>query len=421
MRIYFSGLGGVGIGPLAEIARDAGHDVIGSDLAESPTTSELRAHGIEVAIGQDGSFLRAAHELAPLDWFVYTSALPEDHPELTLARELGIRTGKRDEFLAGLLREKDVKLVAVAGTHGKTSTTSQLVWTLRQLGIPVGYSIGTTVPFGPSGVFDPESEYFVYECDEYDRNFLQFHPHLAIIPSVDYDHPDTFPTEASYTEAFRTFLAQSAHAVLWRRDADFLGVTDGATILEPDEALPLSLSGEHNRRNGTLVLRALEHLGLGDPAANRAALETFPGVGRRFERLAENLYSDYGHHPVEIEATLELAREVADRVVLVYQPHQNQRQHLIRDQYTSQFERAERVYWVPTYLVREDPAQPVLTPVDLARAVTNRDAVIPAELDAELWERIQEERRAGGLVLVMGAGPIDDWVRERLAESQPGG
>lgn len=418
--IYFSGLGGVGIGPLAEIARDAGYDVAGSDLAESPLTAELRAQGIDVRIGQDGSFLREVHERSPVSWFVHTSALPADHPELALARELGIRTGKRDEFLAGLLAEQGTRLIAVTGTHGKTSTTSQLVWTMRQLGMPVGYSIGTTVPFGPSGVFDPAAEFFVYECDEYDRNFLQFHPHLAVIPSVDYDHPDTFPTEASYVEAFRTFLAQSGHAVLWRQGADYLGVVDRATVLEPADEQPIALPGAHNRRNGTLVLAALAHLGLGDPAANRAALETFPGVGRRFERLAENLYTDYGHHPVEIEATLELAREVADRVVLVYQPHQNQRQHLIRDQYTTQFERAEKVYWVPTYLVREDPAQATLTPEDLARNVTNRDAVESAELDDALWRRIQSHRADGALVLMMGAGTIDDWVRERLAGQSPG-
>lgn len=415
MSIYFSGLGGVGIGPLAEIARDAGFDVAGSDLAESPLTEELRAQGIEVRIGQDGSFLREVHERQPVSWFVYTSALPADHPELALARALGIRTGKRDEFLAGLLAEKGVKLVAVSGTHGKTSTTSQLVWTLKRIGVPVGYSIGTTVPFGPSGVFDPEAEFFVYECDEYDRNFLQFHPHLAILPSVDYDHPDTFPTEEDYVSAFTTFLAQSDHAVMWRRDADFLRVADRATILEPGDVVPLALPGEHNRRNGSLVLAALDHLGLGDRDGNRAALESFPGVGRRFEKLADNLYSDYGHHPVEIEATLELACEVADHVVLVYQPHQNQRQHLIRDQYTSQFERAEKVYWVPTYLVREDPAQATLTPEDLARNVTNRDAVEPAELDDALWARIQQHRADGRLVLMMGAGTIDDWVRARLA------
>jgi UDP-N-acetylmuramate--alanine ligase len=127
MNIYFSGLGGVGIGPLVEIAKDAGHTVMGSDLGESLATDELRAEGITLNIGQDGTFLRACHEATPLDWFVHTAALPDDHPELVLARQLGIRISKRDEFLAYIIQEKDLKLIAISGTHGKTTTTGMMV------------------------------------------------------------------------------------------------------------------------------------------------------------------------------------------------------------------------------------------------------------------------------------------------------
>jgi len=181
MNIYFSGLGGVGIGPLVEIARDAGHTIMGSDLTDSLITKELRSQGVMVNIGQDGSFLQKSHTVTPIDWFVYTSALPDDHAELLLARELGIRMSKRDEFLAYILQEKDLKLIAIAGTHGKTTTTGMMVWLMKQLGLPVSYSVGTTISFGPSGQFDPKSEYFIYECDEYDRNFLNFHPYLSLI------------------------------------------------------------------------------------------------------------------------------------------------------------------------------------------------------------------------------------------------
>ena len=198
MHIYFSGISGVAIGPLARIARDAGHTVTGSDLAENLVTEELRQAGITFTIGQDGSYLREVHAASPLDWFVYTAALPADHPELALAKELGIRVSKRDEFLAEFLKEQNLKLIAISGTHGKTTTTGMTVWALKQLGVPVSYSVGSTLSFGPSGAFDPDSEYFVYECDEYDKNLLHFSPYLSLLTSIDYDHPDTYPTEEEY-------------------------------------------------------------------------------------------------------------------------------------------------------------------------------------------------------------------------------
>ena len=414
MNIYFSGLGGVGIGPLTQIARDAGHTVMGSDLAASLETEELQQQGITVNIGQDGTFLRACHDATPIDWFVYTAALPEDHPELTIAKEMGIRTGKRDEFLSYIIQEKGLKLLAVSGTHGKTTTTSMLVWTMRQLGIPISYSVGTTLPFGPSGKFNPASEYFVYECDEYDRNFLQFHPHLALIGSIDYDHPDTFPTESEYIEAFQQFAAQSDHTILWKEDADYAHINPEHTWIL-DETLSIPVHGDHNRRNGTLVVKALEYLNIGKTDAAIEALSRFPGADRRFEKLADNLYSDYGHHPVEIASTLQLAREVSDHVVLVYQPHQNRRQYRVKDMYKDQFELADEVYWVSTYLSREDPDQPILTPEELSENVTNKAVIHPAELDDTLWNVIQKARNDGKLVLMMGAGAIDGWVRERLS------
>jgi UDP-N-acetylmuramate--alanine ligase len=413
MNIYFSGLGGVGIGPLVEIARDAGHIVIGSDLAEGLVTDQLRAQGVVVNIGQDGSFLRECHEAAPIDWFVYTSALPDDHPELLLAQELGIRMSKRDEFLAYILQEKDLKLIAVAGTHGKTTTTGMLIWLMKQLGIPLSYSVGTTITFGPSGQFDPKSEYFVYECDEYDRNFLNFHPYLSVITSIDYDHPDTYPTEDQYTSAFKEFISQSKHTIMWREDAKYIQASDDSTWIL-DETLKLPLAGEHNRRNATLISKTAEYLNFPKDEVV-AALSTFPGTDRRFERIDDNLYSDYGHHPKEIAATLQLARELSDHVVLVYQPHQNRRQTRIQNDYIDQFELADKVYWLPTYLSREDPDEPILTSVELSKNVTNKHNIQAAEFGDELWDQIQKARLEGALVLCMGAGTIDAWVRERNA------
>ena len=420
MRIYFSGIGGVAIGPLAEMAIGAGHEVCGSDRATGLMTEALRRDGITVSFDQSGEFLRSEHQQAPFDWFVYTAALPADHPELVLARQLGIRTSKRDELLAQIITDKQLKLIAVTGTHGKTTTTGMLVWMLQQLGVPVSYLVGSTLSFGPSGRFDPASQFLVYECDEFDRNFLHFSPWLSLITSVDYDHPDTFPTPDDYRAAFRQFGEQSTQVLTWREDADVFTPAN-VTVLERTDP-QIRLAGEHNRRNGTLAMRAAmlvrEAAALEIEAeAIITALNTFPGTGRRFEKLADNLYTDYGHHPSEIAATLQLAHELNDRVVLVYQPHQNIRQHEVRERYTDEiFMHADEIYWLPTYLTREDPNLPVLTPEELTRQLTT-DKVHIAQLDDTLWQAICEWRARGALVLGMGAGTIDGWLREQLGHS----
>jgi len=414
MNIYFSGLGGVGIGPLVEIARDAGHTIMGSDLNESLVTKELRAQGVLVNIGQDGSFLRKSYSATPIDWFVYTSALPAYHAELLMAQKLGIRSSKRDEFLAYILQEKDLKLIAIAGTHGKTTTTGMMIWLMKKLGIAQSYSVGSTLAFGPSGKFDPKSEYFIYECDEYDRNFLNFRPYLSLITSIDYDHPDTFPTKTDYTDAFRQFINQSAHTIIWKHDAKYVKANEDSALVLKD-TLRLPVAGEHNRRNATLVSKAAEYLGIAKAEEVAIILGEFPGTDRRFEKIDENLYSDYGHHPKEIAATLQLAREVSNHVVLVYQPHQNRRQTRIQKDYLDQLELADETYWLPTYLSREDPEEPILTPAELTANLTNKQTVHIAEFGDDLWNVIQKARSDGKLVLCMGAGTIDSWVRERYA------
>lgn len=416
MNIYFSGIGGVGIGPLAEIASDAGYQVQGSDASEGLMTQALQSRGITVNIGQDGTFLQTMHDQTPIDWFVYTAALPDSHPELVLAQKLGIKTAKRDELLAHIIAEKNLKLIAVAGTHGKTTTTGMFVWALQQLGIPVSYVVGTTLSFGPSGKFDPASEYFVYECDEFDRNFLHFQPYLSLVTSIDYDHPDTYPTEQSYLDAFKQFGGQSKQLIAWQSEhGELFADHPDAWLLQSSDVENLPLAGEHTRRNATLVVKALEKLDVGHGLAKQDAVSSFPGTDRRFEKLADNLYSDYGHHPVEIAATLQMARELSDSVVLVYQPHQNVRQHEIKDQYTDQFELAEKVYWLPTYLSREDPDLPILTPEELIQNIANKGLVQVADLNDNLWGAIQKARDEDKLVLCMGAGSIDEWVRQRLA------
>jgi UDP-N-acetylmuramate--alanine ligase len=290
-----------------------------------------------------------------------------------------------------------------------------LVWTLQQLGVAVSYSVGTTLSFGPSGKFDPSSAYFIYECDEFDRNFLHFSPYLSLITSIDYDHPDTYPTEKSYLDAFRQFVNQSDKTIMWQSDGTkILATANDGWILNAGEIQSIKLPGIHNRQNATLVAKAIEYLSLAAPDDTEKAISSFPGTDRRFEKLADNLYSDYGHHPVEIAATLQLAREVSDHVVLVYQPHQNVRQHEIQGQYTHCFEQAEAVYWLPTYLSREDPNLEILAPQQLAKNVTNHEVVHFADLNDELWNAISQARQDGKLVLAMGAGSIDSWLRDQL-------
>lgn len=415
MRIYFSGIGGVGIGPLVQIARDMGYEVFGSELHTSLMTEQLAREGIEVVIGQDGSRIAELHQEKPIDWFVYTAALKEGRPELDFCKANGIRTAKRDEFIAHIISEKNLKLIAVSGTHGKTTTTSLLIWTMRELGIPVSYSVGTTLSFAPSGALDPESEYFVYECDEFDRNMLAFEPHLSLITSLDYDHPDTYPTADEYKQAFVRFIEQSGKTFLWEKDLRYLETDLRADIEAYDELMDLSrftLHGDHNRHNAFLVERAIEHIKPGTSATT--VINAFPGAQRRMEKLGDNLYTDYAHHPVEIAATLQAAHELSDHIVVVYQPHQNVRQHEIKNQYTDCFELAEKVYWLPTYLSRENPDLEMLSSEVLAKNVSNRDSVEFAEMDDELWDTLQQARDAGKLVLCMGAGDIDGWVRQQI-------
>ena len=418
MRLYFSGIGGVGIGPLAEIAADAGHAVMGSDREKSIMSKHIEEKNIEVFYSQDGKQLKQMHDEMPINWFIHTSALPLDHPELATAKELGIRTSKRDEFLAEFITSHKLKLVAVAGTHGKTTTTGMVIWTMKQLGIPVSYSVGTTISYGASGQYDDASEYFIYECDEFDKNFLHFEPHTSIITSLNHDHVETYPTINHYRNAFVQFLEKSNTSIMWQKDYQYLATDPKADCIiydEHNDMSSISLPGLHMRQNAYLVVKTLQRL---FPHVEEKeildAVNSFPGTTRRFEKLDDNLYTDYAHHPDEIKATLQMAKELSASVVAVYQPHQNMRQHELKASYTDCFESADEIYWLPTYLTREDPALETLTPKDLTGKLTNEAVLHYADLDDALWQNINRHRSAGRLVICMGAGSIDEWIRNQL-------
>ena len=354
---------------------------------------------------------------------MYTAALPQNHLEIVEARNLGLKTAKRDELLSKIISDKKLKLIAIAGTHGKTSTTALTTWIFKKLNIPISYSIGSTISFGDSGFYNKDSDFFVYECDEFDRNFLHFNPFLSVITSVDYDHPDTYPTKEDYANAFKEFIEKSENTVAWedQMPSIYLGQRNVNLLqCESDINPDITLPGEHNRKNATLVVAGLTDVGIinkNNYANAISAVNSFPGADRRFERLLPNLYTDYGHHPIEIKATLEMAKEIAQKnnqdIVLVYQPHQNIRQHNIKKDYSDQFLNASKIYWLPTYLSREDPSLPILTPNELTENIINKENIIFAEPNDELWVKLQEDLNHGALVVGMGAGSIDKWMRQK--------
>lgn len=424
MRIFFSGIGGSGIGPLALLASDAGFDVLGSDIAASDFSAQLEKRDITVLIGQDGSQIKQAHADQAIDWLVYTPALNDDHPELQFAAQEGIRVSKSGEFINHVLKEKQLKLVAMSGTHGKTTSTAMMSWLFHRFEIPSSYIIGSEVSWGPSARYEKGSEYLILEADEYDKKMLDFSPYSSVISSIDYDHPDTYPTVQDYKDAFIDFIADSHCSYLWREDAQYLELDSAlphcAHVYGAEEDLSqLRLAGEHNRHNAFLVAKAFAEL---FPTIKFseiiAALNDFPGSKRRFEKLADNVYTDYAHHPREIEATLEMASAINPSVVAIYQPHQNVRQHQLMDDggYGHAFDEARTIYWLPTYLSREDPNQEVLQPKELIRSVAKNKRVTVIDDRKALIEVIKRERD-GSLIVCMGAGSIDEWVRSEFASN----
>ena len=397
------------MGPLALIAKEAGIEVTGSDLGDGAITSELEKSGIPFSLGeQDGSFLCEEHGRKKIDWFVYTSALPKDHPELELAKELGIKTSKRDELIAYLVKKLGLKMIAVAGTHGKTTTTAGIVWLAKNLNLPISWLVGTTLGFEEAGKYTPGSKYLVYEADEYDKNFLYYYPWLAIITAVSYDHPDIYPTREGYNAAFAQFARQSRKTI-------------AKTALDKK----MSLAGKVRRFDLGLGIEAIKEIIKSEKLETSTEDELikiadkFPGVGRRMERLADGIYTDYAHHPEEIIATIEIAKEEADRtkkkgIVVLYEPHQNVRQTEIFSHYKDAFLGIEKLFWMPTYLTRENPDLMILGPEDFIESLTNSEIAETGRFDEKLFLRMKTYWEEGYLILLMTAGPGDKWLRSQV-------
>lgn len=425
MHIYFSGIGGTAIGPLAHIAKQAGYTVSGSDAVPSQYIDYLRQKGItDIHIGQSRDSIARVHQKTPIDWYVRSSAVPADSPETTYCKEQEIKISKRDELLNQILREKNLKLIAIAGTHGKTTTTAMTIWLFKKLSIPVSYSVGAKIGFGDMGHYRSDSEYFVYEADEFDRNFLAFEPYLSLIAGVAWDHHEIFPTREDYQMSFQEFIEQSGHTILWREDLDYLGLshTDGLTVLESaNEELLKTIAGFYNRLDAWLAASGLARITGKTTDEIARLLADFPGLQRRMEEVVPNLYSDYAHTPEKIRGAMSAATEIASQkgreLVVVYEPLTNRRQHYVINEYKDCFVGAKKLYWLPSYAAREDSQQRVIPPEELISHLDDPSVAEPATRGAALKHAIQKHLDSGDMVVAMtggGGASLDEWLRQEF-------
>ena len=429
MHIYFSGIGGAGIGPLAMVAKQAGYEVSGSDKQDSQYIKYLRKHGVEnIHIGQTHEAISLAHSLSSIDWFVYTSALPLENPnapELLFCRDQTIKMSKRDELLNQILKDTGQEMIAVAGTHGKTTTTAMVTWLFKQLTLPVSYLLPAKTNFAEMGEFAVGAKYLIYEADEFDRNFLAFEPAISLITGVTWDHHEIFPTREDYQSAFREFIDQSGHCIVWREDFEYLQLGSANNLQIEDSnntfVAEITLKGFYNRLDAWLAICAVHRVTKTPLTTLVDHMNRFPGLQRRMECVQPNLYSDYAHTPEKIRGAMSVATEMAAEsgqdLVVVYEPLTNRRQHYLKEEYRDCFSGASKVYWLPSYLAREDPDQHILTPAELITYLADPALAVPAELNATLRANIQSHLAEGNMVVCMvggGGGSLDEWLRQEF-------
>lgn len=429
MHIFFSGIGGTAIGPLAIIAKQAGYTVSGSDKQDSQYITYLKKQGIkDIHIGQTYEQLAEVHKKNPVEWYVYSSAVAMENPkspEFKFCNDQGIRMSKRDELLNQILDEKQLKLIAIAGTHGKTTTTAMVIWLFQELGLPLSHSVGAKIGFSEMGKFDPGSEFFAYEADEFARNFLAFDPHLSLITGVTWDHHEIFPTREDYQEAFREFIGQSRRTIIWQEDSNYLNLKANSHYTVLDSSNPkihtILLPGFYNRLNAWIVIQGVHELTKEPIDKLIGYINNFPGLQRRMELIAPNIYSDYAHTPEKIRGAMSVALELAEAkgqdVVAVYEPLTNRRQHFMLRYYKDCFNGVKKVYWIPSYLAREDPDQRVIPPSELIKELSDPSIAEAYGRDGKLAEVIKKHADAGDMVVCIAGGggdSLDEWVREKF-------
>ena len=462
VHIHLVGIGGAGLSAIAKVLLEQGYSVSGSDLMPGPITEPLAALGATIYRGHE------AAQVGEADIVLVSSAVPADNPEVVEARRRGIPVVKRGQFLGWLTaapgrRDRSPQLIAIAGTHGKTTTTAMIAWTLSQAGQDPSYIIGGVLPELGGNAHAGRGPYFVIEADEYDRTFLGLHPHIAVITTVEWDHVDCYPTPEDFQGAFREFtalvpedglLVVCADDAVARELGEFRG-TRGESVVSYglDEAaewqarevstnasggsdfhvwrqdkrlgtVSLSIPGHHNVRNALAALAVLDHLGVPFEVAAKE-LARFTGVQRRFERKGEScgiiIIDDYAHHPTEIRATLAAARQryPGRSIWAVFQPHTYSRTKALLDDFAASFDEADHVIITDIYAARERNTLGVSAADIVRRMVHPCVRYIGGKREAAdfLLQRLRE----GDVLITLGAGDgyrIGEWVLAGLEGRQ---
>ena len=434
LAAHFVGVGGAGMAPLAAIMAEAGWRVSGCDLSGSAITRQLAASGIRVARGHDPGHV-AGQEL-----LVISSAVPADAPEVAAARAAGIPVVKRAQLVGALTRR--TRAICVAGTAGKTTTTAMTAVALMGAGADPSVLVGGAVAGVGVGGRAGRGDLLVVESDEYDRSFLNFRPHVAVVTNVEADHLDCYADLADIQAAFRAFLSAvpaDGATVVCADDPGALAVAPRGAIaygeseaadwrvraLRPSEAgteadveapdgrgvpLRLAVPGRHNVLNAVAALAVCDVLGA-DLEAAAAALAEFRGAARRFELKGVvggiAVYDDYAHHPTKVRAALAGARQRArGRVWCLFQPHTFHRTASLWDDFLTAFADADQVVLLDIYSPPgREPPMPDVTSGRLAAAMRHPAARYAQSPDAAL-DLIAAETRRGDLVVTMGAGDV---------------
>jgi UDP-N-acetylmuramate--alanine ligase len=420
-RLHFIGIGGAGMSGLALICARLGATVTGSDRSDSSYMERLREAGLSPTVGHDAANLPEGAEV------VVSTAIGEDNPELALARERGVEPIHRGALLAELCAEK--RLIAIAGTHGKTTTTAMTVWALRAIGDDPAFFVGGEVPgLGPDGTPANagwgEGEWVVAEADESDASFLRLRPEVAVVTNVEMDHHTRWGSLAELHEAFRSFVGPARGLVVpGDEEMGWLGrrseqVRFDATVPGPAD-LRLAVPGEHNRRNARAALGAIGLTGL-DSAAAATALAGFAGVHRRLQlkgsRGAVHIYDDYAHHPTEVRAALSALRELdPSRLIAVFQPHLYSRTKALAAEFGAALTLADEVVVLEVYPAREEPVGELagVSGLQVAQAAAERaegrpvwwlpEAETAQRALVDLLERIEGTE---SVLVTIGAGDV---------------
>ncbi len=442
--IHFMGIAGAGMSALALIARRRGVAITGCD-ADPLGAADVAALGVEIWRGHDPAHLAGVRAV------VVTAAVPQDHPELVQARAAGIPVIRRADALGEAVAGGT--LVAVAGTHGKTTTTAMVTEALLAAGRnPTGLVGGRVAGWGGNARLGG-TDLYVVEADEYDRAFLSLRPTVAVINNVEADHLECYGSLEALESAFAEFasgarrvivvgddpgaqrVAARLKSALWRvgtgtaadvRISDARFTPDGSTarVTLPNARtidVALHVPGMHNLRNAATALAVLHALDL-DVEAGTRALAEFRGVARRFERLGEaggvTVVDDYAHHPTEVSATLAAARHAfpGRRIMAVFQPHLYSRTALHGEALGAALAAADLAVIAPIYGARELPL-PGVTAELVVRAAAKAGATVVAVRDrAGLTDEVRRLLRPGDVVLTMGAGDVTRVGRELLAQ-----